>query len=102
VPEKKHVATCTNCPEASTTKTYQSGFWRMGQVQSQWETSKITCKGEVVFFFPKTISFLFSQMDQQVAGAPSKTSGFTSLANPVKQLPNICDMQPGCVSPKAK
>lgn len=45
---------------------------------------------------------MLSQIDQQVVGAPSKSSGFTSLANTVKQLSNICDMQPDCVSLQAK
>lgn len=33
---------------------------------------------------------MLNQMDQHVVATPSSTSGFTSLAKAINQLPNIC------------
>jgi hypothetical protein len=36
-----------------------------------------------------------------IVAAPCNTSSFTSLAKPVNQLPDICNILEGFVSPKA-
>ena len=96
---KKSVATYTNCREASTTRLWIQ-LLEDGPSTKLVRNSEHNLQRSSFFPFWIIILFLFNQMDQHVATVPSSTSGSTSLANPVN--PNICDMQPGCVSPKAK
>ena len=47
------------------------------------------------------MSLLLSQSDQQVAAAPSRSSGFNSLLNPRNQPPYKWETLQGLVSPVA-
>ena len=100
-PKKISLATCNKRHEAATTKSCESGLWRIAQVWSQWAIQNITYNGVENFFFSKTWSFLHNQSDQQVVAAtPSITKGLNTLLHPPSHVPNICHTLLGCGRPK--